>query len=168
MRFDNGWLQWQLDGDPDWQSLVNMDNYETISNKSTSSSVATDTGSETKYTSVAAVEALISDAIDDIDVSDKQDKASAVSAGNVALWASDGKGKYQTAGEVGIATTLDKDDAAYNGAKLVPSNLVADMAVPPLDPTCIDASNNFNQCVLSQDMNGPGGTLQWVWLRMAE
>jgi len=37
-----------------------------------------------------------------VDISGKQDKATGVTAGNVALWASDGDGKFQTAGEVGI------------------------------------------------------------------
>lgn len=126
----------------------------------------------TDYPSAQAVESYVANItaglVDETDLSAKQDKATGVTAGNVALWASDGAGKYQTAGQVAITNTAAGIVSGNTG--LATGGAVADalstLEIPQLDPDCIDTVSGVNNCILSQDMNGPGGTLQWVWLRM--
>jgi hypothetical protein len=121
------------------------------------------------YTSAQAVADYVSGALEGIDVTGKQDKATGVTAGYVATWgAADAEGLSSTAGQVAITNTSAGITTGNTG--LATGGAVADaitgLNIPELDPTCIDAGTGANNCILSQDMNGPGGTLQWVWLRM--
>ena len=77
---------------------------ENTSNKVTTIS---STSTNTQYPSALAVYNAIDAATSNIatDMANKQDKASGVTADNVATWASDGNGKFQTAGERTITST---------------------------------------------------------------
>ena len=59
---------WQSDGNGKYQTAgsISPSTLEVVSNKSTSATVETDSGSDTKYTSVKAVETLIETAVDGI------------------------------------------------------------------------------------------------------
>ncbi len=116
------------------------------------------------YTSAKAVKEYVDAAttglVTTTDLSNKQDKATGMTSGNVALWTNDGTGKYQTGAQVAITNsaagiTTGNTSLTTGGAV---SDAISALQIPQLDPTCMEGGVNY--CVLSQDANG------WVWLRM--
>ena len=106
------------------------------------------------------VDAATTGLVTTTDLSNKQDKATGMTSGNVALWTNDGTGKYQTGAQVAITNsaagiTTGNTSLTTGGAV---SDAISALQIPQLDPTCMEGGVNY--CVLSQDANG------WVWLRM--
>lgn len=144
---------------------INLDGVEFIKDKTQDIEASYLIGQEEiQYTSAKAVKEYVDTATTGLatttDLTGKQDKATGMTSGNVALWTSDGTGKYQTGAQIGITNsmagiTTGNTSLTTGGAV---SDAISALQIPQLDPTCMEAGVNY--CVLSQDVNG------WVWLRM--
>ena len=123
---------------------ITVTNAETTNNKSTN--IATDRNNDSKYPSVKAMADYVAGYVDEVmdgisggDVSNKQNKATGVVVGNVALWASDGAGKFQTAGERGIVGNATGITSGATG--LATAGAVADKINSVLIPDNVVLTN---------------------------